>query len=533
MPPLNLIATPGETDERWRALHERFAVRMLESLQISERGRGHGGRKEHVDERLVQAIWSDQLFRKNEISTASGKALEILEPGRWNTAAGPDFLDARIRLAGEVLSGDIEIHVDSADWSRHGHHKDFGYNRVVLHVGLFAHDDRPFDEKQNGERMERLILEDYLEPDLETIRQTLNLTEYPYGRPDDLGICHKEFERIPAEGLVEFLRVAGRSRVEQKIARYRNQMATADFLQVIFQSLLTAQGFKSSKTLYFLLSKRAPIAELMEYARDFPASDQTDFFLSALLNVAQLVPQQRDFVDEADEETLELLTRLDKFWRPARPYFSDRLIPPTKRWFAGLRPAGFPPRRLSAIAILMNRLTDPVMPLYEEFSSRVTTAEFDAMKPKEIRRFWKELTALFEVGGDESYFGTHYTIGGKKQRPQALLGTPAARSMIFNVFLPMVILKAREERRPRVEEKTWQALYRFPKLEENSVTKFMKRRLFGESETNKGLFTSEIFQQSLFKVFGDCCAHNEKSCDDCTFLALAERIQHNRKLELK
>lgn len=518
-----VVSGAAETEARWRELHRDFALQLAASARVRD-GAGAARPAAHVDERLVQAIWSDQLLRGGELATASGKAVEVIEPGRWNTGAGPDFLDARVRIAGEVVEGDVEIHVQSADWKRHGHHQDFVYNRVILHVALVANDDRPHEESQNGGRIERLVLDGCLEPDLETIRSTINPADYPFGRPDDLGLCHEQFMRLPREQLVEFLLLAGRSRMEQKIARFAAQRATAPFPQVIYQALLTGQGFKASKTLYFLLSKRAPLAELMDYATDIDGEERVDFFLSVFLHVAQLLPPPTGMLPGTDEETDAFRERMERLWKPVRPYLSDRLVPPTKRWFAGMRPAGFPTRRLAAAATLVSRLTDRQAPLFERIRGVVASFDSASMTPKRLKAFWRSLAENLTVEGTSHYFGTHFTLGGKKQAPQALLGEPAALSLLFNVFLPLLVLHAREMKNGALEGSAWDALQTFPALEENSVTRFMARRLFGDAPPESGLFKREIFQQSLFKVFSDCCSQNERTCEHCTFFALAERL---------
>ncbi|CAN5341547.1 hypothetical protein BH09SUM1_BH09SUM1_22940 [soil metagenome] len=513
-----------EAESLWREAHRQFALEFADRVVVRETGAAHAV---HVDERLVQAIWSDQMLAGDRLATASGKTLEIIEPGRWNTARGPDFLDARIRLAGEIVTGDVEIHVESADWRRHGHHQDFEYNRVILHVALRAHDDRPYEEKQNGERLERLVLGEFLEPDLETVRATINLADYPYSRPAELGLCHEQFIRLPQEQLQDFLIRAGRARIEQKVARFAAQRGAADFRQVIYQSLMTGQGFKASKTLYFLLSKRAPLAELVDHGRDVVAGDRADFFFSALAHVARLVPEQGDLT-ELDEESAAFLKKITALWQPVSPYFRDRFLPPSKRWFAGVRPASFPTRRLAAVAVLLGRLTNSDHPLFAEFCAAIKGADLSGKKPKEISAFWKKLAELITVDGDEHYFGTHFSFGGKKQKPQALLGEPAALSLIFNTFLPLAILKAREIKDVELEKSAWRLVAIFPALEKNSVVRFMERRLFGEAGGDAGLFRREIFQQSLLKVFSDCCAQNERTCDDCTFLSLANAEQSAR-----
>ena len=155
--------TPEEIERAWRDAHRAFAAELVLSMPASETASG-ARPAAPLDERLVQAIWSDQLVRSADLATASGKAIQVIEPGRWNTGRGPDFLDARLVIAGETHQGDVEIHIESADWHRHAHDRDFEYNRTVLHVVLHASDDRPYEQKQNGDRLERL-------PALETDKQ--------------------------------------------------------------------------------------------------------------------------------------------------------------------------------------------------------------------------------------------------------------------------------------------------------------------------------------------------------------------------
>lgn len=513
--------TCEEATIQWKQAQAQFGALLSDSVQDSVAV--EQDEMQSVDERLVQCIWHDQLFQSDQnLNTSSGKSLEIIEPGRWNTSRGPDFLDARIKLAGEILEGDIEIHLTSAGWTNHRHHQDFEYNNVILHVVLNAHNDRPYEEKQNGNRLERLVLEPILEPNLETIRKTINLIDYPYGRPVYLGHCHEEFLRLPPQQLSEFFAIAGRARIEEKVSRFKGQRKTSTAYQVLYQALMTSQGFKSSKTLYFLLSKRAPLSELLRLGKDIPSEQQADFFLSILLHTAHIITGQQNFAD--DPETNAFCEILQQHWRLAGPYFYDRLIPPTKRWFSGMRPAGFPTRRLAAVAILLGRIANNKSPLFDRFLKTIEETSVRSLNRKELREFWKSLTDPFLVSGEDHYFGTHYTLGGKKAKPQALLGEPAARSLLFNVFLPLALLSGRNQENRPLEKNAWQAIMAFPVLEKNSVTRFMEKRLFGESGTGKGLLRLEINQQAMLKIFSDCCASNERTCSQCQFYALASQM---------
>ena len=101
-----------------------------------------------VEEKVVQKIWADQDFDKREMVTECGKKVIISSPGIWNLAEeGPDFKNASISLDNSPVDGDIEIHFNSSDWEKHGHHKDVNYNRVLLHVTFFPQNEKKVRKK--------------------------------------------------------------------------------------------------------------------------------------------------------------------------------------------------------------------------------------------------------------------------------------------------------------------------------------------------------------------------------------------------
>ena len=85
-------------------------------------------------ERLLAHVWETQAFAAVSLRAIDGQAVEILWRGRKNLDAGPDFLDALIRIGGRLRDGDVELHVRSSDWRAHGHERDPHYARVILHV---------------------------------------------------------------------------------------------------------------------------------------------------------------------------------------------------------------------------------------------------------------------------------------------------------------------------------------------------------------------------------------------------------------
>jgi hypothetical protein len=65
---------------------------------------------------------------------ADGRPLWIIHPGTPGGGPGPDFRDAILDAGGDLLRGDVELHLRASGWRAHGHHRDPAYATVVLHV---------------------------------------------------------------------------------------------------------------------------------------------------------------------------------------------------------------------------------------------------------------------------------------------------------------------------------------------------------------------------------------------------------------
>lgn len=87
-----------------------------------------------MTEKLLQYIWQFQYYNRSELLTIQGDALQIIEPGTWNTNQGPDFVAAKIRIGETMWAGSVELHINTSDWYKHLHQTDANYKNVVLHV---------------------------------------------------------------------------------------------------------------------------------------------------------------------------------------------------------------------------------------------------------------------------------------------------------------------------------------------------------------------------------------------------------------
>ena len=98
-----------------------------------------------MNERLLQFIWQHLYFNREQLSTQDGQSLQILFQGTLNNNQGPDFSNAKIRINNITWAGNIELHIKTSDWKKHGHTNDEHYNNIILHA-VWEHDEA---EKQN------------------------------------------------------------------------------------------------------------------------------------------------------------------------------------------------------------------------------------------------------------------------------------------------------------------------------------------------------------------------------------------------
>lgn len=207
-------------------------------------------------EKLLQQIWSRREFDIARARTNDGRLLEVLHPGRWNLLGGPDFKAARLRLGGEMLAGDVEVHLRVQDWASHGHARDAAYREVVLHVVLF-----PTDEEWTpgflDARIPVLVLLPLLHHDLEefaTDEAIERLSNHPLAR------AHRELACLPPEALsAELFRQAAR-RWRQKVRYATVRLQKLGWEQACHHAALEILGYRFNRSPMLAVASAFPLS---------------------------------------------------------------------------------------------------------------------------------------------------------------------------------------------------------------------------------------------------------------------------------
>jgi hypothetical protein len=497
-----------------------------------------------ISERLVCCIWYTQAYLQN-LRTVDGRAVQVISPGIWNLAEGPDFTHAALELDGDMARGDIEIHIRSSDWSGHLHHRESRYDNVIAHVFMWRDTDDPFLTTSSGKRIPQIELSQHLTRPLGRIIGQIETEDFPYNKKAGLGRCAELLAGLSKGQLRTLLSIAGEWRILEKSARYAEWLSEASQDKVLYRAFMEALGYPGNKEAFLILARRVPLEVLQSEARERFARSSHYAIQSVLMHLSGLLPEE----PEAgwDAETKGYLDFMKGIWQD----FTDRTsyFPmDAAKWNLRVRPLNAPLRRMAAASQWVYRHRNRSL-----FSSMVRILrdlrEGDTEFGKDYERFKQEaagrspshekgdlrkryLRAVSRLYGlfrceEDKYWSYRYDLGSKKvSRPISLLGESRVQEIVVNVVIPILLLHFRNA--AEEYESTLYLLYNFlPKLQENRVTRFMSHRLFGK-RTRPIPLESAVTQQGLHQLFNDYCSKDRGGCLECTFQAnLRKWLEHS------
>ena len=194
-------------------------------------------------EMLLQQIWDRRDFSESEARTLDGRFVVIVHPGRWNRLGGPDFQNARLRLDGQAITGDVEIHLRAADWAVHRHANDPAYANVVLHVVLFPVSET-WTTGAGGKRIPVLVLLPLLHRGLEEYAAEAAV-EALANRP--LNRAHAELVALDPAALHQLLVRHAGERWNQKVGFARERIRRLGWEAACQHAALEILGYRFNR----------------------------------------------------------------------------------------------------------------------------------------------------------------------------------------------------------------------------------------------------------------------------------------------
>ncbi|MBT2622098.1 MULTISPECIES: DUF2851 family protein [Chryseobacterium] len=281
-----------------------------------------------MTEKLLQYLWNFKIFKSFDFKDIEGNPIEIINFGKWNTNAGPDFLLAKIKTSDLTLSGNIELHVKSSDWIFHNHSQDPNYQNIILHV-VFQNDVEI--EEFNDRKIPTLELKNFIDENL--------LWKY------EKLINENQF--IPCEGIFNknsipinfheenILKKLDRKslELEDSLERYKN-----NFEAILFHSLAYTFGLKVNAFIFKQIAESIDFAIINKIRQNKTQLEALLFGISGWL-------------EDPQDEQMKIWKREFDFIK-VKYQISDMHFRPK---FLRLRPPNFPTIRLSQLADLYHQ----------------------------------------------------------------------------------------------------------------------------------------------------------------------------------
>ena len=499
---------------RYRELVRRFCgVREDGSLKYWVKGK-------RVKEQLVNCIWSEQLFKSDKLYTVDGLRIEIISSGIWNLEEGPDFKDAEILLEGRgVVKGDVEIHVCSGDWARHGHSKQKEYENVCLHVFMWNDRKDKYITIKNH-RIPQLQLYDYLKYELDKLVDMIDIENYPHTGSANAGPCQKRLNIVSHDDkwIGQFLDYAGDERILIKADRIEKQLKSRTFEQTLYEALLESLGYKNNKEQFKCLGTLVTINEIRRLIpSDVSLNERSRKIQALLFGISGLLPSQRSRYKSAkDKHTLEYIADIERLWSEIRKDIKKKPMDGESWSFKYSRPGNYPTRRIAAISRLLAEN-------YETGIFRVVLNSFEKIDNNksnidQIKTIIKNTISLFMELYD-THWSHYYTFGGKRLKTKGrLIGKERVAVIFINIIIPVLLSYARKREDSQLEGRLFKAFKQHSKLSPNNITRFMGYRILGKDSQEGSVVNSARRQQGLLQIFRDFCESDDIACEKCVLL---------------
>lgn len=414
-----------------------------------------------MKEHFLHYLWRMKRFNLNHLMTKEGEPIIIQNVGEHNQHAGPDFLNARIRIGNTLWAGHVEIHIKSSEWKKHNHQTDKAYDNVILHVVL--EDDEPV-YRQNGERIPTIELRKRVPVQLLSRYQKLIHNEHWIP-------CQHQFNSVGEIIRNLWLDRMLVERLEQKTSAITHILDRNknDWEVTLYYFLARSFGTKVNAEPFELLARQTPYNIIAKHK-------------SNLMQVEALLFGQAGFLNEPFEE--DYPNKLRKEYQFLQKKYN--LIPLKKEsWrFLRMRPANFPSIRIAQFAVLLFQS--------EHFFSKLLAVENI-----------QQIENMFSLRLSP-YWTNHYLFDKISSVRTKTLGKSSIHLFIINTVAPFLFLYGKHKDEPRYKEKALELLEELPAENNNIITEWK----------NLGIETSSAYQtQALLQLKNEYC--NKQRCLTC------------------
>jgi hypothetical protein len=375
-----------------------------------------------VKESILHYIWQYKLFTTTGLQTTDGELVEVIDTGKPNSDAGPDFFNAKIKIGDTLWAGNVEIHTYASDWNSHQHSSDKAYKNTILHVVKYS--DIEIYRADGGKI-----------PQIELNYPAIIDLNYESLHAAKLWIpCAAKIHTVPSILITSWKTALLTERLEQKTTHINELLAgnTMNFEEAFYISLAKSYGFGTNGEVFEALARSLPLAILAKHKNNLFQIEALLFGQSGLLREIS----SDDYESSLCKEFNFLKTKYD-----LKPIDGSR-------WkLLRMRPVNFPYVRIAQFAALIHHSI-------KLFSKITENPEL------------KYISKLFETETSE-YWKKHYHFGKTTHNKIKKIGISSVYSIIINTVVPFLFTFADRKGNQELKDKAFALLAEIPA--ENNV----------------------------------------------------------------
>ena len=414
-----------------------------------------------MKEDFLHFIWKHKLFQSDSLFTEEGESVQIVNPGRHNTNAGPDFFDARIRIGKTLWAGNIEIHLRASDWNRHGHQNDPVYRNTILHV-VSVSDIQVFNDL--GSCVPVLVIRwpKWIENNYEMLIKS----------QDWIG-CASLLYQVDPFRIKFFLNGIVIERLKQKIETISKVLTETkdDWGETFYCMLARNFGLKENALPFEMVARSLPQSVLARHHDSL-------FQLEALLfGQAGLLGEELF----GDEYYLELR----KEYRFLAVKYGLKPIEGHLWKFMRMHPGNFPTIRLAQFAMLIHH------------SKGLFSAVIEANNLEDLQK-------LFMVKASD-YWDNHYSFNKPSVNRKKVFGDQIFSLIVINVVVPFYFLYGESQNKLFLKDRALDILEQMPAENNSAISRW----------AGAGIVAANALEsQALLQLQHNYCEY--RKCLDCT-----------------
>jgi hypothetical protein len=415
-----------------------------------------------MKEDFLHYLWRFKRFDSSSLKTIDGEAIEIINVGEYNSNAGPDFLNAKLRIGDVLWAGNVEMHLSAVEWLKHGHHNDAAYDNVILHVVMEA--DATI-HLRSGTILPCLCLKPYINEQL--LGSYQKLLHNVYWIP-----CQHHFYEVNDLTKQTWWERLLIERLEEKTMPIKQQLIENQYFweEIFYRQLAKNFGLKVNDLPFEMLARSLSLSVIGKHKNSL-------FQIEALVFGQAGFLEDKTFADEYPQQ-------LQREYLFLKQKFQLQPIEVHLWKFLRLRPANFPTIRLAQFARLLHSAV-------HLFSKIMDTEDLNT------------LVAYFDIAL-EGYWEDHYVFDKPSKKIKKHLGKNTIDLLLINTVVPFIFLYGKHKNEDKVQDRALAFLEQIPAEQNSIVQNWIKLGV----EANSAARTQALLQQK--RKYCD-----EKKCLQC------------------